>query len=372
MLNYRNNFNFVGFLSEGKDGKTERSFEKSQWKAIRLNFSLKENGSFHTLSVETLYKDETTPIYYIGQKKERKSVAFKERSKVDLNEVAPFSLFTLDLNLYTKDQLKYFQNHPDVAQTHNLTPEKINELMNTYDQKRKKFLSEIDFMDAIEKLLKNPKWKNMKFKVTGNVIMTKSKDKVYTAYQVQKIQLTEDDEQAITRMNFIFNEDSLDDIEEDGSFLVNGYTSNYDSKEKKNIFLPYSFRVLKVIKDTPEDEVRANDFRRKRFAITGDKLKECTIVTNVINGTQYREITEDDLSEEEKEAIFCGEVTFEELKREYKPIAGATIRENQFAKMGIGYSKGAVESDLTLGDVLGTKPKTSDDLLDKVFDDFEF
>lgn len=370
MLNYRNNFNFVGTLSESKDGRTEHSFEKSLWEAVRLNFSLKENGSFHTLSVETLYKDENTPIYYMGPKKEKKSVAFKDREKVDLNDVAPFSLFTLDLNLYTKDQLKYFQNHPDVAQTHNLTPEKVNELMNTYDQKRKKFLSEIDFMDAIEKLLKNPKWKNMKFKVTGDVIMSKRKDKVYTTYQVRKIQLTEDDPQAITRMNFVFNEDSMDDVEEDGSFIVNGYTSGYDSKEKKEVFFPYGFRVEKIVKDNPEDEVRANNFRRKRFAVTGDKLKECTIVTQVINGTQYREITEDDLSEEEKEAIFCGEVTFEELKREYKPIAGAVVRESHFMKMGVGYSKGAAESDLTLDKILGVK--TSDDSLDKVFDDFEF
>ena len=142
-------------------------------------------------------------------------------------------------------------------------------------------------------------------------------------------------------------------------------------KDKKDVFFPYNFRVEKIIKEKPEDEERANNFRKKRFTTLGEKLKECTIVTRVINETQYREISEEDLSEEEKEAIFCGEVTLEELKREYKPIAGAVVRENRFVKMGVGYSKRPAESELTIEKVLGIEPEI-DSEIDEVFEDFEF
>lgn len=368
----RNSFAFVGKLTENKDARATINFKNSQWKLLKFNFSLKENGSFHNLTIQSIFQNDNTLLYYFTKNKEKKSVSFKNRNSVNVENVAPYSLCVLDLNKYSKDQLKFFQNNPEKAKEVGLVPERIPEILETYDSRRYKFLSEIDFMDAVEDIIKNPNFKDETFKVSGEVEFNTNQGKTFTTYKVNKVQMVDANPDAITRMNFVFAEDAIDELD-DGSFMVNGWTSQYESKEKEDVFYPYAFRVEKIVMNTPEDEARANNFRKRRFTIKGDGLKECNIVTRVINGTEYREITEEDLSEEELDSIFCGETTLEELRREYKPIAGNVIRENRFMKMGIGYSKGPVESSLTLNKIQGIEEQSSsaedsETLKDMIFD----
>lgn len=358
---HRNSFNFTGTLIPKKDGKQEITSKTSQWAGVKLNFGLLGDGSYQPLTIQSQKVSENSPLYYFNTKKEKKSILFKDRASVNLDDVAPYTLYILDLNTYSKKQLEYFAKNLDVAEKNGLNETKINELLAVYEEKRKKFISQSDFLQAVEELINNPAYKDQKFNVGGDVLLNKGEGVVFTTYQVRKIKATQSDEQVFTNMNFLISQDSLDELEEDGSFLVNGYTVGYDTKTKGDAYYPYTIRVMKVKKDKPEDEERATAILRKRFTVKGEKLKECVIVSKAVNETSYRPITEEDLSEEELDAIFLGETTLEELQREYKPIAGATVRENRFVKMGVGYTRGAVETELTLDDILGTSTKKDED-----------
>lgn len=375
-MSYTNNFSFTGTVFNKKEDDTHKnkniSKSESGWVSHRFRFGMKSGGSYHDVVVSGGYKDSPDAlVYYLTNNKEKRTCKFAHRKSVDPADVAPYCLYTLDLNEYKKADLKKASEDEQAAAAMSLTKERATELLNHYDDKNYRFLSAVDLAVEAEKLVADPAYKGKMFDVTGNVVCSEYKGKTITQYEVRKIALAHSEEdRSTTNIYFLLNEDSLGDVEDDGSFVVTGWTSQYDSKTKGQKYFPYSFRVPKIVKETEEDTERANRIRRKRFAVKGDTIKECVVTTKVVNGTEFREITEEDLTEDERDAIFCGEVTFEDLKREYRRVAGPTVRENQFVKMGIGYTKGGpVETSLTMDEIYGIAHDDDDDDIDDLFAD---
>lgn len=362
---YTNNFTFTGTLhslKETPDHPSHRVFESksSDWRTERLNFGIKTGNSFQYLVIQGGYKKSGDgTVFYMTTNKEKKTVPFKKRNTVNMDDVAGFSQYVLDLNPHNKNTLERAAEDEELAKK--LGYENIDEVkqaLETYDSKKFRYLSAVDLLLKVEKLLKAPDYKDKRFTVTGNVTFSENEGKVYPSFEVHRVQLTKNNEDSATaNIHFLLNEDSLESVDDDGSFMVYGWTSSYDNRAKNNLaFYPYSFRVMKIEKDSPEDTERANAIRRKRFTVKGQTIKECVIVVEVINGTEYRPITEEDLTDDERDAIFCGEVTLEELQREYNQVAGPTIRENRFVKLGRGYTKGGpLETDLTIDDLVNYK-----------------
>ena len=375
---YTNNFSFRGTIFEKKEddkhkNKSVLKSKKSEWVMAKYTFGMKTCGSFHNVTVQGGYMNsDKGVIYYITNKKEKKSVPFKKRFTVDLDEVAPFCLYTLNLNEHRKSDLEAASKNSEAALKMNMTCDQAQEYLNNYEANRHRYLSSADLVNDVEQVVQDPKYKGKQFTVTGNVLFNEYNDKVYTTFEARNVTLNavEADEKSAANIYFLMNEDSMGEIEDDGSFIMKGWTAGYDSKEKKQVYYPYDFRVEKVIKDTEADMERANTFRRKRFTVKGDTIKECVVTTEVINGTTFRKITEDDLTDEERDAIFCGEVTLEDLQKEYQNIAGPAIRENRFVKMGSGYSKGPLETNMKIEDILGiADAEEADDDIDDLFGD---
>lgn len=375
---YTNNFSFRGTIFEKKEdenhkNKTLISSKKSDWVMTKYTFGMKTNGSFHNLTAQGGYmNNDHGMIYYMTNKKEKKSVPFKARHTVDLNEVASFCLYTLNLNEHRKSDLEAASKNPEAALSLGMTCDQAKLYLNNYENNRRRYLASADLVNDVEQLVKDPKYKGKQFTVTGNILLNEYNDKIYTTYEVRNVTLnaTEAEEKSTTNMYFLMNEDSMGEIEDDGSFMMSGWTAGYDSKDKKQVYYPYTFRVGKVIKPTEEEMKRANNFRRKRFTVKGETIKECVVTTEVVNGTTFRKITEDDLTEEERDAIFCGEVTLEDLQKEYQNIAGPAIRENRFVKMGSGYSKGPLETSMKIEEILGIAgAEEAEDDIDDLFGD---
>ena len=378
---YQNTFNFTGTFNKLKDDAEHPAHriiksKNSDWTMENLNVGMKTGGSYHFLTIQGGYnKAQSNDIFYMTTKKEKKTVPYKQRFTVDMDTVAGYTDYSLDLNEYFDSELKRAVSNDEEAAKLGLTSEKAQELLNDYENKKFRFLSAVDLIGKVEELLNNPEYLDKAFNVTGNVTQSISGGKTYTNYEVRKIRAVRNvEDHANVNMHFLFGRDSMQDIEEDGSFGVIGWTTGYGGKNKPDLYFPLEFRVMPVIKDTEEGTKKALEIVRKRWKVRGDNLKECVVNLNVLNGTEYRTITEEDLSEEERDMIFLGEVTLEELQREYKRVAGDTVKEYRFVRFARGYTKGALETELTMDDVYKEPESEPEEtpVVEKTDDDEEF
>lgn len=375
----KNKFTFIGTINESAEtgNRKNRAVIKSKssdWVIPKYSFYITANGSNHSLIIQGGHHEGPNAVCtYTTKDRQKRTIPWTKRLEADLSEIYPSNWYTLNLNPYSERELEALKRNENFRNDENLTFEQVEKLIEEYPAKVRNYLCAEDLADAVERLLKSGKNKGLKFKVEGEVSFYLGKDgKAHQNYIVRTVELVrKQPDQALSTVYFLFDESSMGEVEADGSFMMNGWTASYNSKEKKQDYFQYTFRVMPVVKDNPEDTERATQIRRKRFGIKGDTTKECMIVTEIVNGTPVLEFTENDLSEEEKDAIFLGEVTFEEIVAEYRQNgkAGDKIRENRFVKMGRGYTKGAVETGQTIDEILGFASSDDDDDFDLFGDD---
>lgn len=72
----------------------------------------------------------------------------------------------------------------------------------------------------------------------------------------------------------------------------------------------------------------------------------------MLDGAQKTELTEDMLTDEQKEDLELGFITMEDIRAELGgSIYGERVREYQFAKIAKGFSKGANPTSYTVEDM---------------------
>ena len=77
------------------------------------------------------------------------------------------------------------------------------------------------------------------------------------------------------------------------------------------------------------------------FEDDDESFKEYGVIVNMLNGAQRVEITEDMLTDEQKEDIEFGLITLDDIRKDLGGSAyGDRIREYQFVKPARGFMKG--------------------------------
>ena len=108
---------------------------------------------------------------------------------------------------------------------------------------------------------------------------------------------------------------------------------------------------------------------KHKFIVEDDGFKEYGVIVNMLNGAQRIEITEDMLTDEQKNDLDCGLITMDDIRAEYsKGVYGDRIKEYQFVKPARGFTKGRQDTvytadDMVIHSIEQELPEGTEDLL---------
>jgi hypothetical protein len=340
-----NNISFVGKIRKIKDGYTEQVFAGGLVKR-RLRFQAICGNSVQWLEVSALvWKDEKKNKVYTlksveGDKDEKMTVEWENRLNPDVIASVPgYKHFVVDTDTF--------------AYRKQLEEDGLDDELEKSKKKRKEFIHESDFIDYLIKVLDNEKSKNMIFRINGvaDYSYGANKDMFYRAFVPQKITRVPDDteQNCAGSMKLYFTEGAVDDTltDETGDYIINAYVGYYDQNAKMNAFAPISVKI-----DTGHK--MANGFKKRFSKAEDEEVKEYGVTVDFVNGAKTVDITEEMLTDEQREAIEDGMITFEELKAE---LGGSTygdrVTEIRLTGLMKGYGTSGVQdttyniSDLT-------------------------
>ena len=338
-----NAISFVGKIRKIKDGYSEQEFSGGLVKR-RLRFQAICGNSVQWLEVSALVwkDDKKNKVYTLksvdGAKDEKQTIEWANRLKPDVVETVPgYKRFVVDTDTY--------------AHRKELEDAGLDEELDKSKAKRKEFIHESDFIDYLIKVLNNDKSKDMIFRINGTVEYSygSNKDMYYRSFVPQKIFRVQDDtEQCCTgSMKLYFAEGAVDDtcVDETGDYIINAFVDYYDQNAKMSAFAPIAVKIA-------ADHKMANGFKKRFSKAEGDEIKELGVGVDFINGAQTVDITMDMLSDEQKEAIEDGMITFEEIKAELGGTAyGERVTEIRLIGLMKGYSSGVQDTMYSIDDL---------------------
>lgn len=179
------------------------------------------------------------------------------------------------------------------------------------------------------------------------------------------------EESSTATFNILFNSESFDDmsVEEKGKYYVNGYMMEYDNNRKANIPVPVTVAIPVAAEDADEKAKKRIEAIKHKFIVEDDGFKEYGVIVNMLNGAQRIEITEDMLTDEQKNDLDCGLITMDDIRAEYsKGVYGDRIKEYQFVKPARGFTKGRQDTvytadDMVIHSIEQELPEGTEDLL---------
>lgn len=394
----------TGKLSISKESDKFHPYQEKQfdsgWVCKQLMFNVACGDNRHMMTVTSgAFADENKGFVYTFSKSgvdengnkikgESLKIPFKERlTSPKLAEVAEFKKFIFDLEKPGR-RYKLEKAAEKVKEGTSLTDEELKEIgleneadVNTEFEKsnkrRHEFISEWDFIDFIKKVIDSGKYSDKKFFIRGNgeYKYSDKNQRVYESYVPNRIYLAADDaeESSTAIINILFNSESLDDmsVEEKGKYYVNGYMMEYDNNRKGNIAVPVTITIPVPSDDADEKAKKRTESIKHKFIVDDDTFKEYGAVVNMLNGAQKTEITEDMLTDEQKDDLECGLIAMDDIRAELGgSVYGERIREYQFLKPAKGFIRGRVDTVYTEDDFI-IKPleETVPDEVDDLFDE---
>ena len=395
-------FEMVGKISLGKETDKFKPYSEhkydSGWVKRRIMFNAICGDNRHLLTVNAgSFADGHGDIYTFskgsvddsGNKVKGKSlkIPFKDRlTSPKLAEVAEFKKFIFDLEKPNR-RYKLEKAAEKIKEGTSLTDDElkdleidneteVNDALEKSNKKRHEFVSEWDFAEFIKKVIDSGKYADKKFYIKGNADYSYSdnKQQVYESYIPQRIYLAADnaDEYSTGTVKIIFNKDSLDDmsVEEKGKYYVNGFMFEYDHNRKANIPVPVTVTIPVASDDADEKTKKKVETIKRKFVIDDDTYKEIGLEINMLNGAQRVEITDDMLTDEQKEDLDCGLITLDDIRADLGgSVYGDRVQEYQFKKIARGYTKGRVdtvytEDDMVIKPIEEELPEDTEDLFD--------
>lgn len=395
-------FEMIGRITISKETDKFKPYEEktfdSGWVKRKLSFNVIAGDNRHMLTVEGgSYKDGHGDVYLFSKgytddsgkkvKGESFKIPFKDRlTSPRLVEVAEFKKFVCDLEQPNRRYL--LQKLSDnIHEGKSATDEELKSVGLTSEsevavelekskKKHHEFVTEWDFSEFVKKVIDSGKYKDKKFKILGNQVITYSENnnKFYTNFVPTRIYVAKDDEPetSTATVTLLYNKDSLDDgsLEEKGKYYINGYVLEYDNNRKTNIPCPYTITIDKATDDADEKTKKANKLYVSQFTVDDDSFKQLGVVVNLLNGAQKVDIDESMLTEFQQDMLLLGEITLDDIRKELGgSVYGDRIQENQFVKLARGFSKGRQDTVFT-DDDMTIKPLESE-LPDGVEDLFE-
>ena len=386
------NFEWIGKLSISKESDKFKPYVEtvydSGWKKTSLKFNAICGDNRHMLTIDAgcwadghgdIVTFSKATVNEDGSKKkgEKFTIPFKDRlTSKKLADVAEFKKFVFDTEepgrrFKLKNMTEAIKEGKSVTDEQlaevGLTSEaEVNEAYEKSLKKHHEFIFEGDFIEFIKKVIDSGKYKDRKFLIRGNGSYSYSEknERVYESYVPNRIYLAANDAEEYSTANFtlLFGADSLDDmsVEEKGKYFVNAWTMEYDSNRKGNIPVPVTITFS-------NENAKLAAGLKKKFTVDDDKIYEFGLEVSMLNGAQKTEITEDMLSDEQKEDLECGLITMDDIRRDMGgSVYGERIQEYQYLKVGRGYSSGRKETAYTADDMVikSVVEEATEDLFD--------
>ena len=396
------NFEMIGKISLGKETEKFKPYSEhtydSGWVKRKIMFNTICGDNRHLLTVDAgSFADGHGDVYTFSKgsvdesgnkvKGESLKIPFKDRlTSPKLAEVAEFKKFIFDLEKPNR-RYKLEKAAEKVKEGTNLTDEELKELgieneadindaLDKSNKKRHEFISEWDFAEFIKKVIDSGEYSDKKFYIKGNgdYSYSDNKQQIYESYVPQRIYLADDDadEYSTATIKMIFNSDSLDDmsVEEKGKYYVNGYMFEYDRNRKSNIPVSVTLTISVPADDADDKAKKKVEAIKHKFMVDDDTYKELGVEVNMLNGAQKVEITDDMLTDEQKEDLDCGLITLDDIRADLGgSVYGDRVQEYQFKKIARRYTKGRIDTiytddDMVIKPIEEQLPEGTEDLFD--------
>lgn len=376
---------------------SETKYE-SGWVKRRIMFNAICGDNRHLLSVDGgSFADGHGDVYTFTKgsvdangnkvKGESLKIPFKDRlTSPKLAEVAEFKKFVFDLEKPNR-RYKLEKAAEKIKEGTSLTDEELREFgieseadvkseLEKSNKKKHEFISEWDFVEFIKKVIDSGKYNDKKFFIRGNATYSYSdkNQKVYENYVPQRIYLADDDaeEYSTATIKVIYGADAVDEMsaEEKGKYYVSGYMMEYDNNRKENIPVPVVVTIPVAPTEANDKDKKKVEAIKRKFVVEDDTFKELGIEVNMLNGAQKVEITEDMLTDEQKEDLECGLITLDDIRADLGGnVYGDRVQEYQFSKIARGFTKGRNDTvytaeDMVIKPIEEKLPEGTDDLFD--------
>lgn len=398
-----NTFDFVGKIAPCKETESFKPFEKrtfdSGWQKETLKFNVICGTNRHLLEASVLLAPtlENTIIYTTtksGQDKdgnkikgENIQVKFADRSKPDIvNSVANFKKFVVDTELPGRRQA--LEQAVDKFKEGSITDEQMEKLgvktleeceaaLEKSKKKRHEYIFEYDFIEFLNKLIEKSEIKDWMWHITGDYTLeyNSKDDKWYRKFNPNRIYRAADDAEVKSQGTFfvVFGNEAVDDsdFDETGKMHVNGFIGQYlGNPYKKVCYSPMMF----TIDGNGDDKAKKKALGFKKIFTFPDECereyREIGITCDILDGAQVVELSEDMLTDEQKENIEFGLITLDDIKRELgKPVYGDKVQDIVVVGLARGYSGGAKDTEYTEADLGKPKSATDSVVVDDIFDE---
>lgn len=360
-----NTFQFIGKISRRKKNAfVERNFD-SGWLIDELNLTMTCGDNIQFIRASGGMWDEKhaskntvmTYKYNANGKDEPITVKWEDRTNPDIVEtIANYRTYTVDTEI-SQDR-KTAEESGDVA------------AIETSKKKHKTFITAIDFVKWLDKVTSNDKTKDWIWKVTGEVEYSYSKGNWYRIFVPRRVYHVDPatEQQCIGTIKTFFTAGCVN--EDDNNFYFNTYTQYYDQQCKKNCFTPMP---LVISKEHP----KAKGFQKLFSKAEGNEVRELGVNVVYINGAQRVEITEDMLSDEQKELLEMNMITMDDIRKELGgTVYGEKKTETRIDGIARGYTGGSKETVYQTEDTMKIPMKDEpkevvDDEIDIFADDDE-
>ena len=328
-----NTFQFTGKISRRKENAfVEKTFD-SGWVINELNLMITCGDNTQFLRASGGMWDEkhasknTVMTYKHNEngKDEAITVAWNDRNNPEImSTIANYRTYTVDTEI-AQDRKSIEESGDETA-------------IEASKKKHKLFITAIDFVKWLDKVTSNEKTKDWVWRVTGEVEYSYSQGRWYRNFVPRRVYHVDSatEQQCIGTMKTFFAEDCVD--ENDDNFIFNVYSQYYDNQYKKNCF---TFTPLVISKKHP----KATGFKKLYSKSEGDEVRELGVNVSYINGAQRVEITEDHLTDEQKELLEMGMIDMDDIRRELgNTVYGDKKTETRVVGIARGYTSGSKET----------------------------
>ena len=329
-----NTFQFVGKISRRKENAfVEKTFD-SGWTINELNFSMTCGDNVQFLRASGGMWDEkhasknSVMTYMRNENGKDEPITIKWEDRADpaiVASIANYRTYTVDTE--TSQARKEIEDSKDEA------------ALEASKKKHKIFITAIDFVKWLDKVTSNEKTKDWVWMVTGEVEYSYSKGNWYRNFVPRRVYHVDDatEQKSIGTIKTFFTEGCVDDDNED-IIVYDTYTQYYDQQCKKNCFTPMP---LVISKEHP----KAKGFQKLFSKAEGDEVREFGVNVIYVNGAQRVEITEDMLSDEQRELLEMNMITMDDIRKELgNTVYGEKKTEVRLDAIARGYTSGSKET----------------------------
>lgn len=371
-------------------------FDKSGWVIKELVFNAVAGVNRHMLKLKGGYfKDGHGKVFTFSKGKksangekikcEKLQIPWENRFKPEvLENVAEFKKFVIDLEEYG-NRFK-LEKEVEKLDEKGLTSEELIESgmpdaraeLAVSKDKRREFIDETDFADYLNEIIPTDKVQDKLFKIMGEILYTEYQGKYYKKLVPNRVYLAEKDAapSSTGQITIFFNKNSLDDslLQKINKYYVNGFIRNYDNDQKKEISAPVTLVIDMSKNDDDEKIKKINTLMVNQFTVKDKSWKELGVKVSLLDGSQKMEITEDMLSDFQKELLELEAITLDQIRQEIGgDVYGPKVQEMVIINVAKGYSKGRKDTVLVDSDfVIQEKPTKDDDNIFDVDDDLPY